>query len=92
MAELSVSCLNHCENIYYFFCFQQLQTPGLAREFVENHLIPELTDDTIKEICQLEHPKFMLQQLNPGVNLMAKYDFLYAKLIVSLCIYLVLLV
>lgn len=39
------------------------QAPGLARQFVENHIIPDLTKEKIKEICQLEHPKFMLKLL-----------------------------
>ena len=49
------------------------QSPAMVREFTEKYIVPELTDDLIKEICQFEHPKFMLQQLNPGINFMAKY-------------------
>ncbi|CAB3991283.1 ribonuclease III [Paramuricea clavata] len=48
------------------------QPPGLTREFMENYVVPELTEETIKEICQFEHPKFMLQQLNARMNLTAK--------------------
>ncbi|XP_028396823.1 uncharacterized protein LOC114520700 [Dendronephthya gigantea] len=48
------------------------QPPEISRVFVENYLIQDLTEETIKEICQLEHPKFMLKQLNPGVTFTAK--------------------
>ena len=44
---------------------------------MENYVVPELTEETIKEICQFEHPKFMLQQLNARMNLTAKYDLIF---------------
>ena len=46
----------------------------MTREFIEKYVIPELTEEAIKEICQLEHPKFMLKQLGATMNLTAKYD------------------
>jgi hypothetical protein len=44
---------------------------------MEKYVVPELTEETIKEICQFEHPKFMLQQLNARMNLTAKYDLIF---------------
>ena len=48
------------------------QTPGLVREFIEKYVMPELTKEMIKEICQFEHPKFMLKQISPEINFTAK--------------------
>lgn len=49
-----------------------IKPPQLVRDFVENYFILDLTDEAVKEICQLEHPKIMLVQLNPETIFTAK--------------------
>ncbi|XP_046841196.1 uncharacterized protein LOC124435303 [Xenia sp. Carnegie-2017] len=49
-----------------------IKPPQLVRDFVENYFIHDLTDEAVKEICQLEHPKIMLVQLNPETIFTAK--------------------
>lgn len=49
-----------------------IKPPQLVRDFVESYFIHDLTDEAVKEICQLEHPKIMLVQLNPETIFTAK--------------------